>query len=94
MNNKAVWSRNAQLRKWWYWLNTHDVDEKNKHKLTIFPYFRCESGKIDSNLDPDINPKSKCKEFSTTTDGHVILLKPGQGYIWVCKTCYDTIRAR
>ena len=93
--DKTMQIRNIRLRRWWYWLNNHDRDvngRRKTHELTIFPYFRCESGKIDSKLDPDNNPKSECEEFSTTKDGNVISLEPGQGDIWTCKTCYDIIQ--
>lgn len=96
MISKRIYSKNNEIREWWERMN----DEKDlagmrmRRNLTIYPYFRCESGRIDSRLDPDCNKETKCEEFVATKDGRVLLMKPGRTPIYVCEYCYDRIKNR
>lgn len=94
MIKKRLSSENEELRDWWDKMNSERdlTGMRMKHNLTIFPYFRCECGKIDAILDPDCNKDSRCEEFVKARDGRVLLMKPGRTPVYVCEYCYNHIK--
>lgn len=81
MNHKKM----SMIEDWWENLGI----ERPAHQ-TIFPYFRCNIGLVDSDLDPDRN--KDCERFVATKNARVLTLLPSNESIWVCEKCYNSVK--